>query len=185
MRTFALGLMAAAVLAAPVQARPYLVDKAASRLGFTGAVNGAPFSGGFRRWDAAIDFDAANLPASRVTVTVDMTSAATGDGTRDEALPSSDWFAAAKFPRATFVTRSITRTGPNRYSAAGELAIRGVRRPAVLPFTLTPAANGAQRMQGRLVIDRTAFGVGGGQFRTGAMVAKPVTVTVDLLARPR
>lgn len=182
MRAFALGAAVAAVLAGPASARPYAVDKSASRLGFTGSMSGAAFTGTFRRWDAAIEFDPNNLPASRATVTVDMSSAVTGDGTRDEALPSSDWFAAKKFPRATFTTRAITRTGPNRYQAAGDLTIRGVRRPVVLPFTLQLNGNAA-RMQGRLQLDRTAFGVGQGRFRTGGMVATPVKVTVDLTAR--
>lgn len=184
MRAFALGAAIAAVVAGPALARPYTVDKPASRLGFTGSMSGAPFQGTFRRWDAVINFDPANLSASRATVTVDMSSAATGDGTRDEALPSSDWFAAKRFPRATFVTRAITRTGPNRYQAAGDLTIRGVRRPVVMPFTLQLNGNVA-RMQGRLPLDRTAFGVGQGQFRTDGMVAKTVTVTVDLTARAR
>ena len=184
MRSVVLGLTAAAVLAAPAAARPYTVDKAASKLGFTGSMSGAPFQGTFRRWDATIDFDPNNLPASRASVTVDMASASTGDGTRDEAMPSSDWFAAQRFPRATFTTRAITRTGPNRYQAAGDLTIRGVRRPVVMAFTLQLNGNVA-RMQGRLPLDRTAFGVGQGQFRTDGMVAKTVTVTVDLTARAR
>jgi polyisoprenoid-binding protein YceI len=54
----------------------------------------------------------------------------------------------------------------------------------VLPFTLKMTGNVA-RMQARLQLDRTAFGVGQGQFRTGGMVATPVTVTVDLTARTR
>lgn len=184
MRAFVLGAVLAAVVAAPVSARPYTVDKSASKLGFTGSMSGAPFSGSFRRWDAAIEFDPDNLPASRATVTVDVSSALTGDKTRDEALPSSDWFAAKTHPRATFTTRAITRTGPNRYRAAGDLTLRGVRRPVVLPFTLQLNGNTA-RMQGRLQLDRTAFGVGQGQFRSSGMVAAPVTVTVDLTARTR
>ena len=175
---------AAALFASVAEARPYVVDKSASRLGFTASMSGAAFQGSFRRWDAVIDFDPNNLPASRATVTVDMASAATGDGARDEALPSNDWFAAKKHPRATFVTRSITRTGPNRYAAAGTLTMRGVARPVVLPFTL--ALNGpTAKMTGQLVLDRTAFGVGQGQWRTGSTVATQVTVNVNLTATAR
>lgn len=184
MRVLALGLVAAFTLTAPASARPYAVDKSASRLGFTASMGGQPIQGTFRRWDAVIDFDPNNLPASRASVTVDVASATTSEATRDEALPSPDWFAARRFPRATFVTRGITRIGPNRYQAAGDLTIRGVRRPVVLPFTLTLNGTTA-RMQGRLVLDRTAFGVGQGQFRSGGTVARNVTVNVDLTARAR
>ena len=184
MRALLLGLAAAALIAPAAQARPYAVDKSASRLGFTAAMNGEAFQGSFRRWDAAIDFDPANLKASRATVTVDMASASTGDGGRDEALPSGDWFAAKRHPKATFVSRAITRTGPNRYAAAGDLTIRGVKRPVVLPFTLAIAGNTA-KMNGRLVLDRTTFGVGQGQWRTGAAVATQVTVNVAVTAVAR
>ena len=184
MRALVLGVAAALLIAPAAEARPYAVNKAASKLGFTGSMNGAAFNGTFSRWDATIDFDPANLPQSKASVTVDMSSAATGDGARDEALPSSDWFATSRHPRATFVTRSITRTGPNRYAAAGTLTIRGVSRPVVLPFTLAITGNTA-KMSGQLVLDRTAFGVGQGQWRTGSAVATKVTVNVNLTATAR
>jgi hypothetical protein len=127
MRALVLGVAAALLIAPVAEARPYAVNKAASKLGFTGSMNGAAFNGTFSRWDATIDFDRRTCRSPRPSVTVDMSSATTGDGARDEALPSSDWFATSRHPRATFVTRSITRTGPNRYAAAGTLTIRACR----------------------------------------------------------
>jgi polyisoprenoid-binding protein YceI len=38
-------------------------------------------------------------------------------------------------------------------------------------------------MKGSAVIDRTAFGVGQGQWKSGDVVATKVTVNVDLTAR--
>ena len=175
---------AACLIAGAVEARPYVVDKAASRLGFRVNVDGAPLNGAFARWDAQIDWDAKNLKTSRAVVTIDMASARTGEPNQDEALPSSDWFAVRQFPRATFVTRSITAKGPGRYEAAGDLTIRGVKRPVVLPFTLTESG-GVARMRGSLTLDRRAFGVGQGQFRNEGMVAANVVVDVSVTARPR
>ena len=184
MRTLAAALVLSALVVSAAEARPYAVDKAASRLGFSGSMMGAPFTGAFGRWDAVINFDPNNLRASRASVTVDMASASTGDDARDEALPSSDWFNVSRHPRATFVTRSITRTGPNRYAALGDLTIRGVKRTVTLPFTLT-LSGGTARMNGRLALDRTQFGVGQGQFRTGASVATQVVVDVAVTAKAR
>ena len=171
-------------VAGAAEARPYAVDKAASRVGFRGTIEGGPFQGSFSRWDAQIDWDARNLKASRAVVTIDMASARTGNGDQDEALPSSDWFAVRQFPRATFVTRSITAAGPGRYQAAGDLTIRGVKKAVVLPFTLTETG-GVARMRGSLVIDRRAFGVGQGQFRTDGFVGANVTVDISVTARAR
>ena len=184
LRASLLAPAAACLMVGLADARSYAVDKANSRIGFRGSVEGAPFQGSFSRWDAQIDWDAKNLKTSRAVVTIDMASARTGDAGRDEAIPSSDWFAIKQFPRATFVTRSITAAGPGRYQAAGDLTIRGVKKAVVLPFTLTETG-GVARMRGSLVIDRRAFGVGQGQFRTDGFVGANVTVEVNVTARPR
>ena len=186
-------LIAAAVLASaapslawalspPAPLPLWTVDKAGSRVAFRTAMSGTAIDGRFQRWDARIQFDPKNLGASKVTATIDLASVTTGDQTRDEALPSSDWFAIAKFPRASFVSRAITPAGPNRYVAAGDLMLRGVKRPVNLPFTL--AINGdVAKMTGSVALDRTAFGVGQGQFKTGATVDTKVTVNIAVAAR--
>jgi polyisoprenoid-binding protein YceI len=182
-----LALTAAAVLlAAPAVAQApaaaWTVDKAASRVGFRASMNGDAFDGRFNRWDARINFDPANLKGSKVVATIDLASASTGDGARDEALPSSDWFDVKRHPRATFTTRAITAAGPNRYVATGDLSLRGVSRPVSLPFTLAITGNTA-KMTGAVQLDRTAFGVGQGQWKgTGAIPAK-VAVTVQITAK--
>lgn len=181
MRTL-LALAAGLALAPPALAREWTVDKAASRLGFQASMNGQAIPGHFRRYDTRIVFDPADLKAAQVTVTIDMSSAVTGDPTRDQALPSGDWFASARFARATFTTRSITARGPGAYVANGVLTIRGVARPVALPFTLA-IQDGVARMNGKLTIDRTAFGVGQGQWQSATPIAPTVIVSVQVTAR--
>ena len=181
MRTM-LAAAAALTLASPAVARDWMVDKAASRVGFQASVNGQAISGQFRRYDARIFFDPADLKTARVAVAIDMASAESGDPTRDQALPTSDWFAAPSFARATFVTRSITAREPGAYVANGVLTIRGVAKPVALPFTLA-IRDGVARMNGRLTIDRTAFGVGQGQWQSANPVALNVIVAVQVTAR--
>lgn len=177
-----LALAAAPAIAAPAAPPAWAVDRAASRIGFQGAMNGQGFNGGFSRWDAKIAFDPANLPASKVTAVIDTGSARTGDQTRDEALPTDDWFSIKVFPRATFVSRKITAAGPGRYVAQGDLTIRNATRPVTLPFTLAIAGDTA-RMQGSLPLDRAAFGVGQGQFKGGDTVALKVQVNIAVTAK--
>jgi polyisoprenoid-binding protein YceI len=186
----AVGVCAALAAAAAAPPRPALapaapiwtVDKAASRLTFRGAAAGQTFDGVFKKWDAQIAFDAKNLRASHAAVTVDLASVVTGDPTRDQMLPTPDWFSIARFPKATFVTTAITQTGPDRFQAVGELKIRGVGRRVVMPFTLTIARDVAT-MAGTAVVDRTQFGVGQGQFASTDTVAAPVSVSVRLTAK--
>jgi len=179
-------LLAAAlcVTAAPVVAAPaaWTVDKAASRLVFKSSFAGDSVEGVFKRWDAQITFDPKALAASKAVVTVETGSAATGNSEQNEALPTADWFSAARFPKATFVTRSFKDLGGGRYQAIGDLTIRGVSKPLVLPFTLAISGDQA-KMTGAATINRSAFGVGQGQFASGETVPLDVTLNVSITAK--
>lgn len=170
------------LIATPATSQNWTVDRSASRLAFRSSFNGVAFQGSFRRWDAKIKFDPRNLSTARAVVVIDVASATSGEPSRDNALPSADWFDAARFPQARFVTRRFIARSKDRYDAVGDLTIRGVRRPAVLPFTLKISGRLA-RMEGRLVVDRSLFGVGQGQWSGGAIVPKAVLVSVRLTAR--
>jgi polyisoprenoid-binding protein YceI len=174
-----LALLASAPAAAAAPSH-WTVDPT-SKLQFQGRMNGDAFTGTFRRWSADIIFDPKALGASRAIVTVDVTLAATGDADRDQALPSNDWFAVQRFPKAVFTTSAIKDLGGGRYQASGDLAIKGVHKPVVLPFTLAIAGDTA-RMNGQLVLNRTAFGIGQGQWSTADVVDTKVAVIVQLTA---
>lgn len=163
-------------------ATPWTVDKAASKVGFSSSFDGGAFSGSFRRWDAAIRFDPTNLAGSSVTATFDMTSAVTGDSGRDEALPQNAWFAAASFPKATFTAKTFKVLGGNRYQAVGTLTMRGVTKPLTLPFTLV-ITGGVGKMNASVGLNRLAFGVGQGEWKTTEVVPGTVTVNISLTAR--
>lgn len=176
-----IGLLAAAHAAHAAAPAKWTVDMASSRLGFRSAFAGQVVRGAFRRWDADIVFDPKALAQSKATVTVQVASAVTGDPSKDQALPTADWFDAARFPRATFATTAIKDLGGGRYQASGTLSLRGVSRPIVLPFTLTITGDRA-KMAGSVAVNRSAFGVGQGQFRGADTVPFNVVVEVALTA---
>ena len=169
-------------IAAPALAAPaWTVDGARSSLGFDSSLGGVKFSGVFRRWDAAIAFDPKDLAASKASVVIDLASAGTGQKERDEVLPTADWFAAAKFPKATFTTRAIRPAGKDRYLAEGVLTMKGVSKPVSLPFALT-MEGGAATMTASLAIDRSQWGVGLGQFAGDDLIPHIVTVRIRIAA---
>lgn len=170
--------------AAPAWAAPasWTVDKAASRITFKSAFSGETFDGLFKRWDAQIAFDPKQLAASKAVVVIETGSASTGNVERDEALPSADWFSSAKFPRATFTTRSFKDLGGGRYQAIGDLNIRGISKPLTLPFTLAISGDTA-KMTSAVVVNRSLFGVGQGQFASAETVPFNVTLNISLTAR--
>ncbi len=167
---------------APAKAAPvWTVDKAASRLTFRAVMNGQPFDGVFRSWDAQVAFDPHNLATSRATLTVDTTSALTGQPIKDAALPNSEWLSSTAFPQATMVTRTITQTGPGRYQASADIRIRGMAWRTTAPFTVS-ISHDEGRMQSTLTLDRRTFGIGEGPFRSPAPVDPLVQVSLRLIA---
>lgn len=172
-----------ALIATPALAAApsWTVDKAASSVRFASKFNGDAFTGSFRRWDAVIRFDPRALVGSSVTATVDTASATTGDKDRDQSLPSDDFFAAAKFPKATFTASTFKDLGGGRYQAVGTLTLRGVAKPLTLPFTLAITGPTA-RMKASLAINRLAFGVGQNEWKSVQAIPAAVSVTIDLTA---
>lgn len=182
-RSLALGmalalLSSAAALAAPAK---WAVDPAGSRLSFASRFSGEAFTGSFRRWTADIAFDPAQLPASKIVVSVDMSSVTTGDSDRDETLPTGEWFDTRKFPRAVFTSTAIRAAGPGRYTAVGTLNMKGVTRPATLNFGLKITGDKAESI-GQLTLDRSQFGVGQGQFRGSDAIPHSVIVNTAVRA---
>ena len=167
--------------AASINAADWKVDPAKSVLGFSGTQLGQPFRGKFGKYQAAVAFDPDHPETSRIDVTVDLASAATGDQQCDGAMPGEDWFNVAKFPQARFVTTSVRSVSGNNYEAQGTLTIRGVTMPATLPFHVD--IDGATaHANGHADLVRTAFGVGQGTWATGQWVAVEVRVDVDITA---
>lgn len=174
-----LALAPSLALAAPPA---WTVDKAASRLTFSSSVGGQAFTGAFKRWDAVIHFDPKDLAHSDVAATIEIASAATGNGDRDAEIPDQDWFWTSHFPRATFVAHGFRPAGPGRYIAPGVLTIRGVAKPLALPFTLA-IAGAAAKMHADVELNRLAFGVGQGEWKATDSVPAGVGVHIDIAAR--
>lgn len=166
---------------APAAAPIWTVDKMASRLKFRATANNVGFDGQFKNWDAQIAFDPKNLKASHALVTVTLASAITGDQTRDQMLPTGDWFDVGRFGKSTFETASITEASPGHYVANGTLTLHGVKRPLALPFTLAITKDQA-KMDGTVTLNRMDYNLGHGQAGDPETVKPQVQVIVSLIA---
>lgn len=167
---------------APAELMTYKLDPAKSSLTFNFVQAGADSKGRFGKLDATLVLSDANLPASKLEVTVDVASVNTEDKERDDTLRSADLFNVAKFPQAKFVSSSISKTA-NGYEAAGKLTIRDVTRDVRIPFTFQTASEGgrpAATMAGKFTIKRLDYGVGQGEWKSTEWVANDVTVTFNL-----
>ena len=184
MKTLSLLLAPLLLAAAPVTAADWTVDPAKSHLGFSGVQNGEAFKGAFGKWSAENSFDPDHPESGHAKVTIDLSSAKTGDAQRDAALPQAEWLDVKTSTSATFEARSFISKGGEAYEAAGKLTIRGVAKEVVLPFTLT-IKEGKAIAKGHLTLIRTDYGVGQGAWSTGEWVALEVGVDVGIVAATR
>jgi polyisoprenoid-binding protein YceI len=151
----------AALLPAAAVARDWNVDTSKSSLTFKGSYQGDAFEGKFRKFVAAISYDAADPASSKFDVTVDLASVDTGSGERDQTLATADFFDTGKFPQAHFVTRSVARGTDGTIEAKGALTIRDQTRPVVLKVTFAGSGDAAT-LDVDTTLERADFGLGKG-----------------------
>lgn len=172
-------LLLALALPCVAGAADYTVQPSGSTLGFSSSFQGSGFDGHFDKWTAAISYDQTKLAASKFDVTVDLSSAKTGDSDRDGALPGPDFFNVAKFPQAHFVTTAFRQQGA-QVIADGTLTLHGVTKPVSLNVTFKPQGNGAT-LDVTGTVKRLDFGVGGGQYADTSVIGADVKVTAHLV----
>jgi polyisoprenoid-binding protein YceI len=131
----ALGADVPSPATAPVPAGAYTVDKLHTSLIFRVSHLGfSTYTGRFSRLDANLQFDPANLAASRVNVTIDPRSIEADNAPSGflQTLAGKDWLDADRFPEMSFRSKSVEVTGANTFRLRGELTLHGVTRPIVL-----------------------------------------------------
>ncbi len=166
----------------PPAAPVWVVDKAASRVGFQATLGGQTVDGVFKSWDAQIAFDPKNLKASHALITVETASAMTGQPTRDELLPTPPWLSTHKYPKAMLVSRSIVQTSPGHYLAAADLKLKGVTKRVSIPFTVA-LSQSTGHMIATMTLDRRAFGIGQVPGMPLTSLSPMVKVTLRLTAK--
>ena len=122
MKRIAITLALGAALLAPALAQ---VDAAKSSVIAVSKQMGVPVEGKFRRFSAQVSFDPAKPADGRASIEIDIASFDLGDADFNRETAKKEWFDAAKFPRATFVTTAIRPAGAGKFEAAGKLTIKG------------------------------------------------------------
>ena len=164
-------------------AADWRMDPAASRLEFSASYQGEPAPGKFKQFDTRLNFDPARLAKSELIVTVKLTSIDMGSAEINDAVRGPEWFDLAKFMQAEFRSTDIKRAAADRYIARGTLNLKGAQRPLEVPFRWKADGKSAT-MAGEITLDRTAFGIGTGEWAAGDPIALAVKVKFDLRLQP-
>ena len=125
-----------------------------------------------------------NMERSMINITVDAASIDTNEKKRDAHLKSNAFFDVEQFPDATFVSRSIKKSGDTKYTAEGNLEIHGVRKPLTIELEETGAIDHEKMgvlagFFGQFTVKRSDFGM---QFMPD-MLGDEVQVTVSIEGR--
>ena len=120
----------------------------------------------FGQVDGTLVYDADQISASSVQVTLPLTGlSALADQFYDH-LTSDKWFDAAKYPAATFKSTRVEAAGEGKLKVTGDLTIKGITKPVVLDVTLNKAGEHPMKKVPAIGFDATAtvkrsdFGVG-------------------------
>ena len=97
------------------------------------------YCGRFNTIGGKIGFSGSQPAKSSATIEIDMASIDTPSDKLDEKL-RVEFLETAKFPKASFVAKSIKITGKNQGEITGALTLHGVTKP----MTLTTTFNGGQ-----------------------------------------
>mgnify|MGYP001449178110 CR=1 FL=1 len=169
----------------PVLAKDWNVVSDQSKLSFIATQAGAEFEGGFNKFSSDISFDPENLAESHVNIIIDVKSVDTKSPDRDSNIVSKDWFDAATYPEASFVTKKIA-LNPEQggYIADAVLTMRGVAQDVSMPFSVDITGEKAHA-KGRLTVKRNDFGIGQGQWVATNIIGDDVVIFFDLMAEAK
>lgn len=149
----------------------------------------------FGQVDGTLVYDAKNVGASSVQVTLPLAGLNSFVPDFNDHLRSADFFEADKYPNATFKSTKVEAAGEGKLKVTGNLTIKDQTKPVVLNVTLNKAADHPMAKRAAIGFDavstikRSDFGVGKFapnvsdevelRITTEAMVPKP-----DAAAKP-
>jgi polyisoprenoid-binding protein YceI len=151
---------------ARVTAGTYKVEPYHTQVGF--AVDHFGFSifrGAFTGASGTLSIDPADPKKTQLSVTVPIASVQTSNDTLNKELVSADWFDAARFPNATFVSTALTLGPNNTAMVEGNLTIHGITKPARLQVHFHGAGTNPMDkaltagFDGRMAFNRSDFGI--------------------------
>ena len=146
---------------------------------FEATWEGQAVPGRFHDFEVALDTGDGDVAGAALAVTVNLDSADMDDPDMNEAIAGPEWFAVGEHPVANYTSESIDAGPDGGFVAEGQLDLKGVRLPVAVPFQWSESGGRAQ-MRGELVIDRTRFDVGSGEWATGEPIGTGIRVSFDV-----
>ena len=172
-------------------ATTYAIDTVHSSLEF--AVKHMVFAtakGRFADFSGTIDFDPANVSASSVDVTINVSSVTTNQAQRDGHLNSADFFDTGKFPTSTFKSTSVSGS-PDKLKVVGDLTIKNVTSSVTLDAEflgqgVSPMGQTVAAFSATTKINRGEFGLNynAALEAGGVLIGDDIKLSIELELNP-
>jgi polyisoprenoid-binding protein YceI len=173
----ALGIATAAYAAA---LKP---DVAKSSVSATFKQMNVPVDAKFKRFTAQIDYDAAKPEVSKASLDIDIPSFDMGEAEYNQEVLKKEWFNAAQFPKASFVSTGMKAGAAGSLNVTGTLTIKGKANTVSFPLTVKKDGNNTV-FDGQLPIKRLAYNIGDGEWKDTSTVADEVVIKFHVVAAP-
>ena len=141
----------------------------------------------FSKYEGSVVSPKGDFSDAKINFSVDVNSVNTDNAKRDEHLRGADFFETEKYPKMTFVSSSVTKTGDNKYNLKGKLTLHGVTKEITLAMTYggttkDPWGNTKAGLKVTGVINRTDFGLKyNSVLEAGSlMIGEDVTITAKV-----
>lgn len=140
--------------------------------------------GKFNTFEGTLDYDIATKTLKSAEGTIEVASIDTNNEKRDQHLRNEDFFNVAKFPKITFKSTSVSKTGENTFEVTGMLNILGADREVVLPVLINGPIEdrrGNKRIgvESAAVLNRRELGI---THSPAAMIGDEVKVLIEVEA---
>ena len=156
-------------------AAPLKTDVAHSSVSAVFKQMNVPVEAHFKKFSAAVDYDAAKPEAAKATVDIDTASLDVGEAEMNKEVAKKEWFNSAQFPKASFVSSAIKPAGAGKLTVTGRLTIKGKASDVTFPLSVKTEA-GKQVFEGQLPIKRLTYSIGEGEWKDTSMVADEVVI---------
>lgn len=118
----------------------------------------------FSAYEGSVITTTADFSDAKINFVVDVNSVNTDNAKRDEHLRGADFFETGNYPKMTFVSTSVQKTGNNKYNLKGNLTLHGVTKEITLGMTYggttkDPWGNTKAGLKVTGVINRIDFGL--------------------------
>jgi polyisoprenoid-binding protein YceI len=167
----------------------YTIDPSHSSLGFVARhAMVTKVRGQFTGFEGTAHVDAADPAASKVDLTIDVTTVDTRSADRDGHLKSGDFFDAETYPTIRFVSTDVKRDGSD-WTITGDLTIKDVTKPVTIDFEQTgsaqdPFGNVRVGFEGATTINRKDWGLtwNAALETGGVLVSEKIKLEFDISA---